>query len=453
MTQAATENRSAAEAAPRHAPSQQAGSPNFETIDFFMDPSLVDDPFPYYEYLRSKGPVVRLPHHDSVAVVGFDESISVFRDTQTFSSCNASTGPIPAIPFKSEGDDVSHQIETFGPEIPYFGQLVNLDPPLHSPSRSLLMQLFTPSRLKANLEFMLMASDRQIDEFAESGRCELISQYGGPFSTLVIADLLGVPGEDRQELRTMLSEEVREKLGAVPGQIGVDSKPPIAFDFLRDKFTDYVEDRRANPRDDVLSELARARFPDGSFPDAMEIVRLTTFLFAAGQGTTALFLGSALRILGEWPDLQVKLRRDPSLIPDFIEEALRLEGPTKSEGRLARVSTSLGGVDIPAGTTVVLLLPAANRDPRRFESPNEFRLGRPRNTEHLAFGRGAHTCAGSPLARAETRVSLERLLGRFQDIRISEEHHGPPGARRFEYNPTYILRGLKRLHLELTPSG
>ncbi len=425
---------------------------DYGVMDFFMEPSLVDDPLPYYEYLRSKGPVVPLPHHNCVAVIGFDECISVFRDTQTFSSCNAPTGPLPPLPFEPEGDDISRQIEKFRPQMPYFGQIVSLDAPEHPQSRSLLMQLFTPSRLKANAKFMTKASDRQIDEFAGRGRCEVVSQYGGPFATLVIADLLGVPEEDRQELRRILSSEVREKLNAVPGQIGVDKKPPIAFDFLRDTFVDYIDDRRANPRDDVLSELATARFPDGSLPDAMEVVRLTTFLFAAGQDTTARFLASALRMIGEHPELQAALRRDPSLIPDFIEEALRLEGPTKTEGRLARVSTSLGGVDIPAGTTLVLMLSAANRDPRRFESPNEFRFDRPRIKEHLAFGRGAHTCAGAPLARVESRVSLERLLDRFEDIRISEEHHGPPGSRRFEYNPTYVLRGLKRLHLDLTPA-
>src|SRR5687768_13280831 len=135
-----TQNRSAAELGARHGRSQEGIVADFERMDFFMEPSLVDDPSPYYEYLRSNGPVVRLPYHDCVAVVGFDECISVFRDTRTFSSCNASTGPLPPLPFKPEGDDVSRQIQTFGPQIPYFGQLVNLDQPLHSKSRSLLMQ-------------------------------------------------------------------------------------------------------------------------------------------------------------------------------------------------------------------------------------------------------------------------------------------------------------------------
>ncbi|MBW8753720.1 MAG: cytochrome P450 [Sphingomonadales bacterium] len=424
----------------------------FEKVDFFTDAALVDDPVPYYEYLHEQGPVIPLPERDCVAVVGFDECVQVFRDTVNFSSVVSPTGPIPALPFDPEGDDIGEQIERYRAEMPYAGQIVTLDPPVHSASRSLLMRLFTPSRLKANEAYMIEASDHLIDEFADEGACEVVTQYGGPFATMVIADLLGVPMEDRPELRRILSPEVREKLGAVPGQLGVKDKPPVAFDFLRDTFVEYVRERLEHPHDDVLSELALATMPDGSRPDPMEVVRLTTFLFAAGQDTTARFLASALRIIAENPWIEERLRGDRLLIPEFIEESMRLEGPTKSEGRLVKVSTTLGGVHLPAGTPLTLILSAVNRDPRRFEAPNEFRFGRPRPMEHLGFGRGAHTCAGAPLARAESKVSLGRFLDRFSNIRISEEHHGPPGNRQLEYAPTYVFRGLKRLHLDLESS-
>jgi len=130
---------------------------------------------------------------------------------------------------------------------------------------------------------------------------------------------------------------------------------------------------------------------------------------------------------------------------------LRLDGPVKTVSRLARVTTSLGGVDIPAGTTVAVFPHAANRDPERFEAPGELRLDRPNAKEHLAFGRGIHACPGGPLARVEARIALERLLARTSSIDISEAEHGPPGARRYRYVPTYILRGITALHLEVTP--
>jgi cytochrome P450 len=131
---------------------------------------------------------------------------------------------------------------------------------------------------------------------------------------------------------------------------------------------------------------------------------------------------------------------------------LRIESPVKTDFRLARKTTTVGGVEIKAGTPVMMLNGAANRDPRRFESPNEFRIDRPNAQAHIAFGRGVHSCPGGPLARAEGRISIERILDRLGDIRISEEHHGPADDRRYQYAPTWILRGLNELHLEFTPT-
>ena len=160
-----------------------------------------------------------------------------------------------------------------------------------------------------------------------------------------------------------------------------------------------------------------------------------------------------MKHLAEHPELQEQLRTERDLIPGFVEEALRVESPVKTDFRLARRSTTIGGVDVAAGTPVMLLNGAANRDPERFECPAEFRIDRPNVQSHIAFGRGQHSCPGGPLARVEARVSLERILDRMRDIRLSEEHHGPPDARRFAYEPTWVLRGLTNLHLEFTPSG
>jgi cytochrome P450 len=134
-----------------------------------------------------------------------------------------------------------------------------------------------------------------------------------------------------------------------------------------------------------------------------------------------------------------------------VEETLRLESPVKGDFRLARRATNVGGVEIPAGATVMVLNGAANRDPRHFADPGELRVERGNAREQLAFGRGVHSCPGGPLARMEGRVSVERLLDRLGDIRISEPHHGPVGERSYQYIPTYILRGLTRLHLSFTP--
>ena len=422
---------------------------DWKTIDFFTDPSMVDDPYPYFEQLRAECPVLALPHLGVVAVTGYDEATEVYRDTDTFSSCNSVIGPFATFPVPLEGDDVGDIIDRYRDQVPMHEHMVTMDPPDHTRERSVLMRLITPKRLRDNEAFMWRLADQQLDEFVADGRCEFIGAFAQPFALLVVADLLGVPEEDHQRFREGFG------LSAAPGSMrGEDDQVGgNPLEWLDDWFARYVEDRRAHPRQDVLTQLATATYPDGSTPDVISVVRTATFLFAAGQETTARLLAAALKHLAEHPELQDRLRADRDLIPGFVDEALRVESPVKADFRLARRTTTIAGVDVAAGTPVMLLNGAANRDPGRFECPHEFQADRPNASAHIAFGRGVHSCPGGPLARAEARVSLERILDRMQDIRLSEEHHGPPDARRFSYEPTWVLRGLTRLHLEFTPRG
>jgi len=158
-----------------------------------------------------------------------------------------------------------------------------------------------------------------------------------------------------------------------------------------------------------------------------------------------------MKILADRPDIQQLLRREPERIPNFIEETLRIESPVKGDFRLSRVPSTVGGVDIPAGTTLMVLNGAANRDPKQFDEPDTLDPSRPNARRHIAFGRGVHSCPGAPLARAEAGVCIERLLDRTTDIRIAEDRHGPADDRRYQYVPTFILRGLTELHVEFTP--
>jgi cytochrome P450 len=203
----------------------------------------------------------------------------------------------------------------------------------------------------------------------------------------------------------------------------------------------------------VLTAIAEARFSDGSEPAVAGLGREASFIFAAGQETTVRLLTFSLRYLAEHPEAQARLRDDRELIPNFVEEMLRLESPIRVHFRLARRTTTLGGVTLPAGTSIALLNGAANRDPRRFESPDEAQIERSNAREQVAFSRGVHSCLGQSLARAEARVTLERALDRMTDIRISEQFHGAPGERMWEYLPTWLFRGLTELHIEFTPTG
>ena len=419
---------------------------DFETADFFTDASLVPNPYPYFDYLRSKCPVTQASPFNVIAITGYEEALAVYKDP-AFSSCVSVAGPFSGMPFgAAESDDVTELIEQHRAQVPMAEHITSQDPPVHTRTRSLLNKLITPKRLKENEDFMWRLADQQLDTFIERGKAEFLADYAKPFSLLVIADLLGVPMEDHDEFKAAFALETVGELG----KEAPTSHNPL--EWLNDKFYSYIEDRRRAPREDVLTELAQAKHEDGSTPDIEDVMNLSTFLFAAGTETTTKLVSSAVRIVGENPEFEGALRDDRSKIPAFLEETLRMESPVKAHFRMARTTTTVGDVNVPAGTTVMLLPGACNRDGRKFEDPNTFRPDRHNVREQIAFIRGVHSCPGAPLARAEGRISLNRILDRMKDITISQEHHGPADARRYAYEPTFIMRGLNELHIEFTPS-
>ncbi|WP_024801696.1 cytochrome P450 [Nocardia sp. BMG51109] len=418
-----------------------------DAVDFFLDNDLLGDPYDYLAALRDQCPVRREIHHGVVMVTGHPEALEIYNDTGSFSSCLSVTGPFPGFPVPLEGDDVSATIAAHRDELPFNDQLPTFDPPVHTAHRALLSRMITPKRLKENEDFMWRLADRRYDTALSGETCEFIADFASPFAMLVIADLLGVPEEDHAEFgRALLTET--GTIGSSDG--GSLHHSPLKY--LYQKFAAYIEDRRAHPRGDVLSGVAAATFPDGSTPEVIDAVRVAANLFAAGQETTVRLLSAAVMMLAEDRDLQTRLRADRSLIPNFIEETLRYESPVRGDFRLSKVPVEIGGVDIAAGTTVMLVNAAINRDPRRFADPDVFDVDRANARSHVAFGRGPHTCPGAPLARTEARVSLERLFDRTADFWIDEDFHGPAGARRYRYLPTFILRGLTRLHLRYQPA-
>ncbi|MCW1430165.1 cytochrome P450 [Novosphingobium sp. JCM 18896] len=435
---------------------------DYTDVDFYTDTSLVEDPHSYFDFLREQNPVQRLPYRNVVAVTGYEETIQVMLDAEHFSSVNAVNGPIPDLPFKPQGDDITAEVRAARSKIAYSDQVVTEDGKRHADLRSILAMLFTPSRLKALEPSLRSTADTMIAEFAGDGKVDLVAQYGGPYATLVIADLLGVPHKDRPLFRKYLENAIPAEVG---GEVDMANS---GFAKIGKHIFGYMTKRRllnkpgikqlrqllgSDDSGEILTEVALAKFPDGSLPSLVDVTSLGAFLFGAGQDTTNRLLSNGFRILAERPDIQEELRADSKRIGAFLEELLRFEGSVKSGGRLCVKTTTVGGVEIKAGTTLLLSHMAANRDPKRFDNPHAFDMNRPKAKEHLAFGRGAHTCIGAPLARKEVTVSIERLLARMGNIRLDEEFHGPEGNRRFDYEPTYILRALKSLHLKFDPIG
>ena len=213
------------------------------SVDFFRDGRLTDDPYPFYEALRNKCPVSREDHYGVTMVTGWQEAVDVYNDAETFSSCISVTGPFPGFPVPLEGDDVTDLIVKHRDEIPFSDQLPTLDPPTHTNHRALLMRLITPKRLKENEDAMWQLADDILDDFLAPGEGEFIKGFAGPFTLRVIADLLGVPDEDRAELLERLAR------GTHGGGLGNADKAltKTPLEYLYEVFATYVEDRGANP--------------------------------------------------------------------------------------------------------------------------------------------------------------------------------------------------------------
>ena len=434
---------------------------DIDSIDY-TDPSLTSDPYQLLDYLAAHQPVYREPHHGVVMVTGHEEAIAVLRAPDVFSSSAVVAGPDPMslFPDQPDGDDITEYVNARRQYLPLNDQIVSSDPPSHTAQRALLMGLITPKRLKENEEFIWRLTDRQLDEILPQGTVEIMADYAQPYTLLVIADLLGVPEEDHAMLLGRRTGN-RMTLGERGPAAGDSDGDPHEGDGERtaghnsleifyDYFSARVEERRQQPLGDVLTGMAQALFPDGTVPEPIEVARIASNLFAAGQETTVRLIGTALRRIADEPETQALLRASRDLVPRFIEETLRTEGPILGEYRLAVKTTELGGVTIPAGTQVFLSNGAANRDPRQFECPAEFRATRENVRRHIAFGHGIHTCPGAPLARSETRITIERLLDRTADIRLNEAAHGPAGNRHFDYMKTHMFHGINTLHLDFT---
>jgi cytochrome P450 len=416
--------------------------------DFYTDLKIINDPKPYFDLMRAKAPVVKENHHGSVMVTGWDEVMEVFtRRDDSFSAIGGVVGPMVPLPFEPKGDDIRPELDAHRDQMPWAAHLVTMDGKRHNDHRMLLANLLTFKRLKQNEAYLNTLTDGLIDLFIGKGGCNLVTEYAHATSTYAISDIMGIPEADRAKLLDLL--------GVPPSQIDGDAAHRVGPDpliFLKEQFDGYFRERMANPGTDLMSDMAKSRFKDGSAPDLDALSLLARFLFGAGQDTTSRLIAMAVRMIGDDAKLQKRLRSEPARIPDFLEEVLRFDGPVKIAYRLAQTSTKLGGVDLPAGTVVALSLTGASNDPRHFEKPEEFNIDRPNLRDHMGFSKGAHACIGAPLARLEAKVAIERMLARTKDIRISEKHHGPPNARHYNFEPTYSFRSLADLYIEFTPA-
>ncbi len=366
-----------------------------------LPPSFYEDPFPTYHALREHAPVKRMPD-GSLFLTRWADLDRIYRDTRTFSSGKAEEFR----PKYGEGTPLYEHHTT---------SLVFNDPPLHTRVRRLIAGALMPRALAAMEPGLVALVDRLLDAMAErGGEADLISDYAAAIPVEVIGNLLAVPHEERGPLRgwslAILGalEPVVAPEAAARGNAAVE-------EFLAYLRT-LVARRRAAPGDpnaDVLTRLIMGE-ADGERLTERELLHNCVFLLNAGHETTTNLIGNGLEALLRFPEEKARLVADPGLIGTAVEEFLRYESSNQLGNRRAAADTEIGGVSVPAGTLITLCIGAANRDPERFPDPERLDVGRQPN-RHLAFGGGAHMCAGMNLARMEGRIAIGRLLSRFPD--------------------------------------
>lgn len=356
-------------------------------------PETQADPYPVYRHLRDNAPLYRNERLDFWAVSRYDDVAAVSRDWKTFSS--------------SFGVDIDDTGGEFG-----HGNFLEEDPPLHDLLRAVVRTEFIPKNLKAALEpFVRSEVERIVGDLKTRPAVDFARELAWELPVLVVSRLVGFPPEDRDRLRHW-EETFALRVPTLP------VLPPFATRAgasLRSYFADLVEDRRRDPRDDLLTKIAQAEV-DGS-PIGSGALGMVFILFVAAIETTASLITQSLRLLAVHPEQREWLRDNLAAVPQAVEEVLRYEAPVQNLKRTALSDVELLGEVIPEGSTVLMLTGSANRDERRFPEPDDFDVRRePRR--HMAFGEGIHHCIGAPLARLEGQVVLETVLSEISDYEL-----------------------------------
>ncbi|MEJ5222031.1 MAG: cytochrome P450 [Tepidiforma sp.] len=376
------------------------------------DPAFLENPFPFYELGRAMSPLI-LPERGLAMVFGYDDCAAILKDWETWSS------RFPPPP------------EVTDPPEP---MMLSSDPPRHTRLRSLVSQAFTP-RMVEQLEPRIREITRELLAPAlEAGSCDLVATLAYPLPVIVIAEILGIPPEDRAKFKEW-SDEAVASLGTGLQGGGRQIRAEV-FEEMREYFTRMAEERRQRPRNDLLSGLVQAE-QDGERLTFADLLQMLVLLLVAGNETTTNLISNAMLSFLDHPGELAKVEAEPARIPGAIEEVLRYNSPVQATVRRPTRDVEVRGKTIPANLPTVVWLAAANRDPAQFPEPLRFDVKRSPN-RHLAFGLGIHFCLGAPLARLEARVAYEELLGAATGFERTTEGMLPRV-------PTFIMRGVLEL--------
>ncbi len=388
------------------------------------------DPHATWRALRSTEPVYRSRAFGAWLMTRYEDVLHVLRD-RNFTTDRSEVPLMRFVMRMTRGD-------------PEFSALIarsllTLDGPEHARLRGLMSKAFTPRHIERLQPRLQSIVDEILDRAAETREIELVRDLAHPLPVIAIAELLGIPPADRALFRAW-STDLVQLLDPFQGQGGSAPLRRATHEICA-YFRPLLAERRASPRDDLLSAMIAAE-EDGQSLSELDLLALSSLLLIAGHETTANLIGSAVLALLRNPGERKRLQADPGLITSAVDEFLRYDSPIQLTDRAVRADCEIGGRRIRKGQLVVVVLAAANRDPERFAEPDRLDLGRTDN-HHLAFGHGAHFCLGSQLAKLEAEIAIGSLLRRFPEFTGSSE---PPAWRR-----SMIIRGPQALPLRLAP--
>lgn len=422
------------------------GGPEAELSTFNpFHPATLQCPFPQYARMRSEAPVLHLPALGMYLVTRHDLVLQVLRDTATFSSKFVVTSAL--------GDPEARKrlMDVFEQGYPRVPTMLTVDQPEHTRYRSLVARAFHP-RAIAELEPAIRSiAARLIDSWIDRGSIEFVEDFAVPLPVEVIARALNVPDSRLADFKRWSDDSV----AGIGTNVSIDERvrAEMGVNEFQRYFAEQIEMRRAEPQDDLLTNLLNARIDDDAGAgevsdrrplDMPEMLSIVQQLLVAGNETTTKMLTEMMRLLGEHPEQWRLLKGDPSRIERIVEETLRLSTPTQGMFRVVTADTELGGVPLPKGARIVVVFSSANRDERLYPEPDAFDPDREHLRDHLAFGKGIHFCIGANLSRLEGKVALEELLKRIDSFALAS-------SNSFEYFPSFILRGLTRLDLDVVP--
>jgi cytochrome P450 len=396
-----------------------------DPLDFFGIDAL-QDPYPLYDRLRADGPVHRIGESGFYLVCDWAAINDAINRPEDFSSNLTATMTCTA-----DGTVVPFEMDSVGGPTQV---LATADDPSHAVHRKMLVHQLAAKRIRAMESFATETFDQLWTDNVRDGRIEWMGALANRLPMMVVARLIGVPAEDVDQLIRWACASTQNLDGLVDqDQL---SAAGVAAVELAIYIHDHFDLAAADPRDDLLGSLATA-CRTGELDEITAQVMMI-ILFGAGGESTGSLLGNAMWLLATRPDVQQQVREIPDLLAPFIEEALRYEPPFRGHYRHVVADTTLGGTDLPAGSRLLLLWGAANRDPAQFDTPHDFRLDRPGGKGHITFGKGAHFCVGAALARLEAQIVLRGALDRTS--RIDAVDIGP-------WLPSVFVR--RRVHLEL----